>query len=613
MIAIAILLNRAFSTLQARSRAILIMRSLAKLRKHVERTVCTMAETPKVAEVYSVPLTKSAAKEAPESAHSMFVDALSSHLENMFAEGGSLSGYGSYTEMSGFLAKETKKLSTLAKYPDLTYASDHVVVLGEAKSNAPDLNNPHTDSQIVAYVNEMNEEYPSHKKVLMLSAPYGIHGLLRQKLAKIDRMQGGRFFEGIDIELVSELTDKEVKEPEGWSQMVDEAVKSTDVVILDGKVERVDDMFIPVENLVLDGRNSRLLGFDPNQMLSQEECYEKLLADGDSKDRNDAVYRRIRMAEEGCIHTPIIVLDMGDGTYLVYDGNSRVSFARDIRSQAASAKGYRFIRAKVFPVGTSRETLEAYKQKVQSDVILKHGMIQDAADIYRKHAMGMSDEEIADTFGKKYSVGIIRGSYRAIQWLIDLGVRDDERIAKFYMAAFKIIDVTPNRKSALANKGIMLDDIMKRFIEFGCDEAWMDKANLDMMVTVINNCRQPWKMEALKGFVDKDPQWATVAAWKESMTKLEARNNKQGGIEVAIKQATQANSQMSDFIEYINGVIDSLNESESVDMDKEILGDLSRTKGDNLTQLLDEMVSRAKIAAGKIQEAQMIHREHARA
>ena len=393
-----------------------------------------MSEKGKVAVVYSAPLSTSAVANVKEDKRGEYVSYMQEHFKEMFNTG-KLNGCGIFN--ARFMSTERGKLPNNV-IPDLSYDSKHLVVRGDAKANLPDLASNHTVVQIIAYVEDMKENHPECRKVLMLSTPFCLQGIVYQILNSIKRIKGNDFFDGIDIELVCELTDKTLDAPSGWDRVVEtyDCPRTNLVNLPNHGYTNVKETILPIDCFEFDGKNARLLGYDPYEVLSQEECYERLLADGDTRDKEKAVKRRVQLAS-GCINEPLIVKQQANGKYRVYEGNSRLAVSRDILRQTASAEGYRMLKATVFPEETPDGVLEAYKQYLQSQVRLEHGKIRDAADMYRKAESGMTYEEISETFGGAYSFELVENAVNTIRWMKELGM-GDSMMDKLYNIAYHL-------------------------------------------------------------------------------------------------------------------------------------------------------------------------------
>lgn len=247
------------------------------------------------------------------------------------------------------------------------------------------------------------------------------------------------------ISYCSEVDGKELPSPDGFgadaSAQSFEATgyESNSYEDLGGRRYPVMQTTVSVhdDRLQFDSLNNRLIGSDRTP-LTQAECYERLLSDGDVDSRNrDAAHQRRRDIVGGLsIHQPVDLFLDRNGNLTIVDGNSRVAEARYLVSHAAdgSATGFLRLKAKVFSyeTGITREEIDAIKNSRQHEKKVDYDKIQDAFVIYDKRTHHQWDtDRIRSYFGGLYSDRIIDGSVETIRRLKEAGY-DDEHIKALY-------------------------------------------------------------------------------------------------------------------------------------------------------------------------------------
>lgn len=372
--------------------------------------------------------------------------------------------------------------------PDLVFETKEKLVLAEAKSTLSEVTKKGFVNQIYGMLRLACSSRAS-RRYIILSVPFSAIGEAKYSVARAMRQLIAA--EEVDAEHVEKLTrivnGQNRRRVEGAGSMaisfdpamlMDGEIGITYVSEIDGKalpsptISRVSEnmgsdkavtrfaesgyvqnsyedlggtrypvmqtiLSIDDERLVFDPRNNRLLGSDRTP-LSQEECFERLLSDGDVDfaNREDAHQRRREILQGLSIHKALDVFLDADGSLVVVDGNSRMAAARYILAHAAagSAAGFRDLKANVFSFnsGVSREEISAIKNARQHETKVDHDTIQDAFIIYEQKQAGWKTSSIRTYFGGRYGDPIINGSAETIRRLKEAGYGDEDIKAMYH-------------------------------------------------------------------------------------------------------------------------------------------------------------------------------------
>lgn len=511
------------------------------------------------------------------------------------------------TDYQGFGG--TSALSeTVTHNPDLVYDTSAFFVVGEAKSTLSECTKKSFVSQIYDYV-KLACESDAERRYVVLSVPFcglgetklAVAKALRQlvaaqelddesthALSEILASQGASAAKGygsmslsydpanlgkgeVCIAYCSEIDGKSVPAPDGeegdcgmprfedvgYESNSYEDLGSTRYPVMRTTVSIHDD------RLRFDPLNNRLLGSE-RRPLTQEECYERLLSDGDidSKNRSDAHQRRRDIINGLSIHQPVDLFLDDEGNLSVVDGNSRLSEALYVSEHAAegTACGFARLKANVFSheSGITREQIDAIKNARQHEVKVDHDKIQDAFVIYDKFVHDHWDtERIRSYFGGLYSDRVIDGSIETIRRLKEEGL-DDEHVKALYDSMWWLSNAglgkTGAKASAVSNKD--WKRISRRLV---VEKGLVDSGAVDERKSYLSGSQfsktVPIVMKATR---KSDARKALLDRWIDGNEDLSSPEDFAAELKVTSKRRSVREQQM-EYLKRIERDIDAVN------------------------------------------------------
>ena len=498
---------------------------------------------------YSAPLTVSAIANQDKKKHSEFVDIAREGLRFLMEEhpGGKLQGFMFRDEAVSY----ERKLSVAPFFYDICYSDKNIIVLGDAKVNKRDLAERHTVDQLRAYIDELSLPGNAHKdKFLLLCTPENLGGLAR---TIVEDKISPYMPDDIEVLYISEYTGKTIPAPEGWGDIDFTEARQTFISSRKYGNVPVTEKWVPVENLQFDPANSRLIGVE-DELMTQEECKQKLLADGDCADTPDAFARRSQMLI-GSIREPIWITS--DGTVQV--GNSRTAFSKHaLEITNHHAPGYEMVR--VYDFGDADPNmLYDLKQEEQSMTKLDQGAIHDAFDMWRRYTKRNQsiDELYEEVYNRKYTKEIIQQAIESVEWMVANGYNQDSTAKEMYYASFALAGVqwaTVNKKYEQA--GITRNTLMSAAAK-SPDPRWRTMKAIKSLTKALQDPLAPqWKIEALKNFIFQKKGWINHSDWEKSYKKLEEQNRYSANL--ASRQLSTAETSVANTLREVQFTINQL-------------------------------------------------------
>ena len=504
-------------------------------------------------EPYSAPLTASAIANQDKKKHFEFVDIAREALRFKMTEHPN-------GEFEGFTFKDEavsyeKKLTESPYYYDLCYNDTNIIVLCDAKVNRRDLNDKHTVAQLRAYADELALPCNAHKdKYLAICTPENLGGIAR---TIVEEKVLPFVSDSIKVLYISEYMGKSIPAPDGWDKNdFSEEHKTFWSSRRYGNVA-VTGRWVKTADLNFDPANSRLIGVE-DELMTQSECYRKLLADGDCADTDAALARRPQMLI-GAIREPVWITS--DMTVLV--GNSRTAYSKyALEITNHHAPGYEMTY--VYDFGDADPNmLYDLKQEEQAMTKLDQGRIHDAIDMWRRHTQrGQSIEELYEhIYNRKYSMPVIERSINTVQWLMDHGYKDNQSVMEMYYPAYKLECVQWSKvNKKFINAGITRAALTATAAK-AADPKWRSMKGMDNLAKALQDSLAPdWKITALKNFIvqkeTKKEKWAKVCDWEKSYKELSEKNRYSANL--AARQLSTAETSVENTVREVKFTISQL-------------------------------------------------------